>query len=111
MRAEQRQEAVRAMTKDGMTAKDIAAHLGISTRQVVRHRVASGVAKPAAPRITEEQTAIAAALLDDGCSLAEAARTVGASPRWARRHFPGRGWSQEEVREYARFILRHNNVA
>lgn len=106
MGADERLEAVRAMTLNGISARTIAERLEISTRHVRRLRVATGVSQSERARMTDEQIAKAAELIDGGCSLAEAARSVGVSAKCVQDHFPGRGWTREQVREYARFMQR-----
>lgn len=85
-------ERVRQLTSVGRSAADIAAALRISERTVVRYRRRVGIAKPVVEHMTVEQLARAEQLLDDGCSAAETARSVGVAPSTIRRRFPGRAW-------------------
>lgn len=51
---------------------------------------------------TEADARTAEALLEDGASYREVARTLGRNQSIICRHFPGRGWSDETKREAAR---------
>jgi DNA-binding CsgD family transcriptional regulator len=93
-----RAEVVR-LTGAGWSAHQIGQLLGITDRSVLRHRVAAGVAQPPVPPVTVEELARADALLADGCSYAEVARTLGRSTSPFRRSFPGRGWTTEQAIE------------
>jgi methylphosphotriester-DNA--protein-cysteine methyltransferase len=90
-------ERVAEWTRAGVVAEDIAARLKISKRSVLRYRRRAGVAQPPPVPLTAEQLARAEHLLDDGCSVAETARTIGCSDRSVVRHFPGRAWTREQI--------------
>src|SRR5690606_19285746 len=90
---EERREQVARMTRNGLSARQTAGALGVAERTVVRDRRATGTAKPPRTALTPRQLEIAAQLLDDGCSYAEVARTVGASATTIAAHFPGKGWT------------------
>ena len=108
---EERRERVAAMTRQGHTARHIAVALGVTERTVGRDRAAMGVAQPVPIPVTEAQMSRAYTLLVDGCSYADAARTVGLHPRTVIHHLPGYGWTPEYVREWARFIQQSGRVA
>ena len=92
-----RRERVIARTLQGASASEVAAIEGITRRSVERIRSELGVSlRPSPEPMTECELDTAAALLDDGCSYAEVARTLGRTPRAIRRHFPGRGWPPGE---------------
>ena len=107
-RTTDRREQVTAMTRQGMTAKQIGEALGIASRNVVRYRVAAGITQPASVRVTDAQWQAAARMLQDGCSLAEIARTIGANPSTVAAHYPGRGWTKQEVGEWRAFMRKAN---
>jgi DNA-binding NarL/FixJ family response regulator len=89
----------------GMNAAEIAAELGVTTRTVGRHRARLGLSRPAKNggfRVTPEWKARVEALLDDGCSIREAARTMECRKETVSRHFPGRGWTYREGGEFRR---------
>ena len=107
-RTTDRREQVTTMTRRGMTADQIAETLGITARTVLRHRVAAGIAQPAPMRVTDAQWQTAERMLQDGCSLAEIARTIGADPKTIATHFPGRGWTKQQVGEWRAFMRKAN---
>lgn len=82
------------MTLEGRSAPDIAAILGCTTRTVQRIRRKSGVARPAVAPMTEHEVARAEAMLADGASLSEVARTLGRGG--LHKRFKGRGWSSAD---------------
>lgn len=50
----------------------------------------------------------ALALLDDGASYTETARTLGRSRKWVSKHFPGRGWTHREGGAYGYMVRKAN---
>ena len=107
-RTTDRREQVTAMTRRGMTADQIAETLGVTSRTVARHRVTAGIAQAAPARVTPDQWQTAERMLDDGCSLTEIARTIGASPTTVAAHYPGRGWTKQQVGEWRAFMRKAN---
>ena len=107
-RTTERREQVTAMTRRGMTADQIAETLGITSRTVARHRVTAGIAQAAPARVTPDQWQTAERMLDDGCSLAEIARTIGTGASTVATHYPGRGWTKQEVGQWRAFMRRAN---
>lgn len=92
-RIAQRREHVAELTRNGYSTNQIAVIVGTTPRTVVRLRAAAGVSKPSAgPPMTDAEIARAKALLDDGCSYREVARTLGRAEGTIARRFPGRGW-------------------
>lgn len=82
------------LTRQGWTTESLCVELGMSDKTVVRYRRAAGVLQPTPQWFTAEELELADKLLADGCSYAEAARTLG-RPGCAtslRLRFPGRGW-------------------
>jgi DNA-binding CsgD family transcriptional regulator len=100
--AERRAEVVR-LTRAGLTAEAIGVQLGCSYRTVVRDRKAMGVAQPA-PMIVNawsaDDVAQAEAMIADGCSLTEVARTLGRSQPAVWQKFKGRGWDRSSCAQY-----------
>ncbi|MCV7424383.1 helix-turn-helix domain-containing protein [Mycobacterium yunnanensis] len=101
----ERRARVAALTRAGRTAREIAAVEGVTIRTVTRIRAragesARGLLKP----LTEDELRTARELLEDGCSYAEAARTVGRSPRSISYHFPGFGWPKGEGPRFAQQV-------
>jgi transposase len=101
---ELRRERVAAMTAAGMTAAVIAEALHVTPRTVIRDRRALGISKPRPEIVPAEKWHAAEALIDDGASICEAARTVGIGQVTANRHFPGRGWTRRQITDY--MVLR-----
>lgn len=53
-----------------------------------------------------EEILIANKLLRDGASYAEVARTVGWDIHTVARHFPGRGWTRQQVGSYGKLMYQ-----
>lgn len=92
---------VAEMTRRGYTAREIAQALGVTMRTVTRSRRRTGVSTSPRYWMTDDEIAAARTLLEDGCSFAETARTLGRGASTIAAHFPGRGWTQDQVVEYA----------
>ena len=86
-------ERVAELTRQGLSAPVIAEMLGVSTRTVQRARQRAGVSQPASNPFSDDEKRRAQAMLDDGASMGEVARTLGRSrtpllrcfgeyPRW-----------------------------
>lgn len=107
----ERRDRVAVMTRQGRSAPEIAAILGVTERTVIRDRVATGCARPVTWRtLTAEDLQLAQQLLDDGCSVVEVARTVGCSADTIHKHFPGRGWTLAQRCDYIAAIHRARKV-
>lgn len=91
---------VAAMTRRGYTAVQIAAHLRISPRTVIRYRAATGTTRPPPTPLTDQQLRRARQLLEDGASYCETARTIGCAYQTLTRRFPGYGWTQAQTVAY-----------
>jgi hypothetical protein len=50
----------------------------------------------------------ALALLEDGASYTETARTIGKCRNWVASRFPGRGWTKQEGGAYG-YMMRKAN--
>lgn len=98
-------ERVVALTKQGWSAQAIAEELGCGPSTVRRARQRAGVARPAPRFLTPDEIATVEALLADGASLAEAARSIGRQHSTSLVHrFPGRGWTAQESGQFAMAI-------
>jgi DNA-binding NarL/FixJ family response regulator len=73
-------EVIQRMVGRGSKSRQIAEHLGISTREVQRRRVALGIAESGGRRFTAEEDARIMEMIEDGCPIPEIARTLGRSP-------------------------------
>lgn len=104
--AERRQQII-TLSRQGVPVREICDRVGVGHFTVVAVRRAVGISKPRAPRMTGDEIERARALLDDGCSLAEAARTIGRSHQQMSRLFPGRGWSMKERDEHTATVRRY----
>ena len=102
-----RRERAATLTREGRSATEIADILGVSPRTVARYRRMTGtqLGEPS-PRLTDNQIELIRQLLEDGCSRAETARTVGVSPHAVRRHFPDKHWTREQTYEHLSAIKR-----
>lgn len=102
-----RRERAATLTREGLSATEIADILGVSTRTVARYRRRTGtqLGEPS-PRLADDQIEWIRQLLDDGCSRAETARTVGVSPNTVCRHFPDKHWTREQTYEHLSAIKR-----
>lgn len=111
-----RRERVIMLTSQGVSAPTISAILGISKRSVQRHRARAGIAEDAALPLSDAEKARAKALLEDGCSYNEVARTVGRTSHSLKRWFPGYGWPPQEVgrlaaaQRWANYYMQRNSA-
>jgi DNA-binding NarL/FixJ family response regulator len=95
-----RRDRVAEMTRNGLTAPQIAEELRVTERTVVRDRVELGCAQPPRPKLTEDELRIAAEMLDDGCPYTEVAQTLGRSTTTMAARFPGKGLTHAEMGMY-----------
>lgn len=93
-----------SLTERNYTTRQIATILGCTDRTVIRARVKAGIAQVPAPRLTDDQRALADNLITDGASLAEVARTIGCSYSTIYRHFRGRGFTRSEIGQYSQLV-------
>lgn len=90
-----RDQRIAELTRAGRSASQIAAELHVTARTVARARARMGIAKPCRITLTDDELRRAAALLEDGASYAEVARTLGRSIAAICKRFPGRSaWKQ-----------------
>lgn len=101
------------LDKTGWSAAEIAHELRVSVRTVERWRSTHGRRKhDTATPFPPEARQRAAALIADGCSIAEAARTVGASTATVARWFPDAPrWSKQQSAQWAVFVRRNREMA
>lgn len=102
-RTAERMEQVIALTQQNYSAAQIAAIMGLTPRSVTRLRARAGIAQPRPALLTEQELARAKALLEDGCSYDEAARTIGRSSTALVAHFPGYSWDRTTIAKFARY--------
>lgn len=93
-----RNEEIIRLARLKVPSKRIAALTRCSLKTVQRVRAANEVQTQRTLQLTEEQLAQAHALLLDGASRREAARTVGATDAQLERAFPGMAWDREQQR-------------
>lgn len=83
------QERFQALDAAGLSGPQIADRLGVHERTVSRWRARAGRQKrPATIPTPQSRRDLAWRLIEDGCPVAEAARTVGVAPRTVRGWFP-----------------------
>ena len=107
---QQRRDTIVALTKQGYSATEISARLGITKRSVVRNRAAAGITKPPANLLTEAELTLARQLLEDGASYGEVGRTLGRSQSAVANRLPGYGWTRDMSSAYAVMCKRLNNL-
>lgn len=96
---------MRALTLAGSSAPEIAQILGVTDRTVSRIRTRLGLTQPQDWRPMNDTDKQSATLLfDDGCSIAEVARTLGFCTSTIRRHFPGRCWTDQQSGRHAALV-------
>lgn len=98
--AESRNGQIIEMIQSGQYLdKEIAEKLGVSLWAVGAARAAAGLTRKK-PVVTQETLDRAHAMLKDGASYAEVARSLPISAHVARRRFPGYSWTREQRHEY-----------
>jgi transposase len=98
-------------TRLGLSANEIAIHLGVARDTVVGYRRDGGVSQTLKPRWSAEEVEQARRLLEDGASYVDVAETLGRSTTYIRHKLPGYGWSAQQagqmgylVQKYGKFI-------
>lgn len=94
------------MSVSGKSTREICAQTGLKERTVQRIRAELNTPGKVNRPFTDEELATAQTMLDDGCSYAEVARTLGRRDHGIRQRFPGRGWSQEQIREWSSWAMK-----
>ncbi|AWN04252.1 DNA binding protein [Gordonia phage Sour] len=103
----ERAEAVARMTRQGMSAREIAVRLGVTQRSVQRDRARMGLTTPPT-RVSEEQYQRAYELLCEGSGYKEAAATVGCTPAALRERYPGMAMEKSMVDYLRRVAVREH---
>lgn len=100
-------EKVAELTRNHLSAREIAEIVHRSERQVTRIRTLmdARVCQPA-PLLTEDELARAKELLDDGACCAEVARTLGRSPGTITKHFPEYRWTPSQWMTHVHEVQR-----
>jgi len=100
-----RRQRVAFLLRSGRSIREAAAEVGLAEATVYKIRRQLIGPRQSSPRpFTADEIARIEAMLDDGASLAEVARTVGRSYTLLQRRFPGRGWTREQCGEYNSMI-------
>lgn len=89
---------VKELTLRGLTAKEIAERLPITSRTVHRYRVQVGVAQAGPKPLTDAQIDFAKRLYEDECPFGEIARTLGCSAGAIETLFRGKPKPKNTVR-------------
>ena len=97
-----RHNTVIELTRQGYSSTFIADKLGITKRSVQRHRRQAGLSQTTRPSYTQAEIAQAQALLEDGASYLEVARTLQRGVEALRKRFPGYGWTKSQACMYGR---------
>jgi AraC-like DNA-binding protein len=105
------EERIADLTCEGWTAPQIASEIGVHPRTVTRVRRRTGVGGPVPVPFTADELELAEAMLADGASIAEVARTLrGTNTGALGRRFKGRGWTREQCAEYRALLRRLGTV-
>lgn len=95
--------------KGGRTIPQVAEIVGRSPRTVERMRLRYGLSKPSpkcGKRYTKEELAGFQAMIDEGMSFDEIAKTTGVNWATLNRWFRGQAWPPEKVSQYGNAIRR-----
>lgn len=96
--------------ENGMHPSRIAEKLNVSIATVHRVRTAAGAPMVHHRRGTEDDKLKAKALLEDGASYQEVARTIGFSGSTISRWFPGYTWSDKQKGEASAMARKMNQI-
>ena len=88
------------LAQRGVAPRLIAERIGVSPGTVYRIQRQYGLLCGSRRPFTDDELEQAEAMLSDGCSIAETARTLGRSTTVVWRRFRGRGWTREQVIEW-----------
>lgn len=105
---EERRDRIAALTRQGWSAAAIARELGVTVRTVVRAREHRDCRVYVPRRFTADEIAQVEAMLDDGCSYTEVARTLGRNVTVVLQRWPGRGWTKAQAAAHVHDIRRFN---
>jgi transposase-like protein len=105
-------EKLQQLVGEGLSIKDIAAHMGVTARTISRHKRTLGLSKSPKPgKPLEEWRDKAAQLLEEEYSCRTVAQIVGVTEHRVAKHFPGRSWTPQQCGQYAVAIRRLNNLS
>lgn len=107
---EERHDQIARMARSGMQRKVIARRLGVHIRTVDRVLSDRGLTKGNPPKMTVEEIERARALLEDGASYYEAARSIGRSSMVLRRKLPGYQWDKVKSGEHGQVCKKMRRV-
>lgn len=101
-------EAIVELDSQGLTAREIAERLGISTRTVNRVRVETGHQQGPGcrSRYTPEFIAKVEKHLEEGWSITDIARTYDVNQKHLTRRFKGRGWTRQQCAEFGSLVKK-----
>ena len=88
------------LNADGWTRTQLAAHFNINPRSVTRLRAKLGISGRTNNTLAPERLKQVEAMLTDGASQKETARTLGVDRETIRAHFPGSGWNLSESKTF-----------
>ncbi len=97
-----RRARIGSLSSEGKSVREIAWALDVSTSAVVRHRQVTGSGRWRRRLFSAQEISECIALLTDGASYNEVARSVGRSVGVIARRFPGFGWTADDEREFSR---------
>lgn len=103
----ERYERIAELTRQGLSARQIAEKLGTTRRTVERGRKATNTSVGPAPQefwLTPGQITRAEQLIADGASLEEVARTIGCHPTSVYKRWGEHAWSRRQVAEHASLV-------
>lgn len=103
--------AVAEYVRQGLTVRQIAERLDVTTRTVWRYKHDLGLTVPNPAPLPPERWVEAEQLLDEGAPYAEVARTIGCEWHAVKERFPGRGWTRTQCGIHARLLDRYTGVA
>lgn len=98
-------EAIRMLTAEGLSAREIAETIGCAKGTVERIRRELGLTKRQVGAYPPEVHAKAREMLEGGASYHETARTLHVPADRIRKWFPGMGWTAQQTAEY-RWMLK-----
>lgn len=101
---------VERLLKDGMSIHKVSVATGAPENAVRTVRKDLGLTRAPNRDGIEERLARAKAMIEDGASHYEVAKTLKMAPETLRRHFPGSQWSPQEAGHHA-ITVRYSNEA
>ena len=101
------------LDRSGLSARQIAERMHVTSRTVVRWRTQAGLShRPAKIRTPDVLRERARQIIEDGGSFQEAADTIGVRQQTVRGWFPDiPAWTKSQAGAYAVMVRRLNKVA